>query len=125
MLPFGNPNTIADNVVFFTDFDAVTGQTQGVAGDSGSPTFVGVGGSLALLGTHSAIISSSPAQTIDVFIPAYYSAINSQLSLDGYSFGAFVAIPEPGSWAAVVGGFAALAGAWRRRRHNRAGTQPD
>lgn len=68
MLPFGSPSGdgTSDNVVFFTDFDAVTGETQGQGGDSGSPSFVGIGGTLALIGTHSAIVDASPDQTIDV-----------------------------------------------------------
>jgi hypothetical protein len=115
MLPFGTGNGTSDNVVFFTDFDSVTGQTQGQGGDSGSPSFVGVGGSLALIGTHSAIVDASPDQTIDVLIPAYYNEINSRLALDGYSFGAFVAIPEPGTWTSLCG-LIALLGAWYSRR---------
>lgn len=121
MLPFGFPNGTADNVIFITDYDAVTGQTQGVSGDSGSPSFVGVGGSLALIGTHSAIVDASPDQTIDVLIPAYFSQINSQLALDGYTFGAFVtAIPEPSTWAVWCGLIALVAAGQRRRRLLRA-----
>ena len=104
MLPFGTGNGTADNVVFITDYDAVTGQTQGASGDSGSPSFVGVGGSLALIGTHSAIVDASPDQTIDVLIPAYFGQINARLALDGYAFGTYVsAIPEPSTWGALVG----------------------
>jgi len=117
MLPFPTGNGTADNWVFLTDYDSVTGQTQGVAGDSGSPSFVGVGGSLALIGTHSAIVDASPDRTIDVLIPAYYSQINARLALDGYSFGAFVAVPEPSTWAAWVG-LVALVAAWHRRRRS-------
>jgi len=120
MLPFGSPNGTADNAVFITDYDAVTGQTQGQAGDSGSPSFVGINGSLALLGTHSAIVTdASPTQTIDVFVPYYYSAINTRLALDGYSFGAFVAVPEPSTYAALFGLVALGWAGWRRRRSGR------
>lgn len=119
MLPFGSPNGTLDNVIFTTDYDPVSGQTQGQGGDSGSPTFVNVNGNLALLGTHSAIdTTSSPNLTLDVLIPAYYSQINSRLALDGYGFGTFVAVPEPSTWA-VLGGLAAVGwavGARRRRR---------
>ena len=118
MLPFGTPDSTADNVVFFTDYDSVTGQTQGVTGDSGSPSFVAIGGSLALIGTHSAIVDASPDQTIDVLVPAYFSQVNTRLALDGYSFGAFVAIPEPATWV-TMGGVIALATACIRRRVNR------
>jgi hypothetical protein len=119
MLPFGSPDSVSDNVVFVTDYDAVTGQTQGQSGDSGSPSFVAIGGSLALLGTHSAIdTESSPDRTIDVFVPSYYTAINDRLALDGYSFGAFVAIPEPSTWT-VCGGLLAFAAACLRRRSRR------
>ncbi len=118
MLPFGGPaDGTLDNVIFTTDYDAVTGQTQGAPGDSGSPTFVAVGGSLALIGTHSAIVDATPDNTIDVLVPAYYSQINTRLGLDGYTFGAFVAIPEPSAWAAVIGVFV-FAAAWQRARRN-------
>lgn len=117
MLPFGAPNGVIDNTVFITDYDSVTGQTQGQGGDSGSPTFFPVNGTLALIGTHSAIDSgSSPVRTFDVLIPAYYNAINTQLAADGYTFGAFTAIPEPSTWAALAGGAALAFAAGRRRR---------
>jgi len=119
MLPFGSPNSVDDNVVFLADYDAFSGQTQGQSGDSGSPSFVAIGGSLALLGTHSAIDTvSSPTRTIDVFVPSYYTAINDRLALDGYSFGAFVAVPEPSTWAVLVG-LLVLAVACLRRRSRR------
>jgi hypothetical protein len=116
MLPFPSGDGTADNFVFTTDYDSVTGQTQGAVGDSGSPSFVGIGGSLALIGTHSAIVDASPKQTIDVLVPAYYTQINARLALDGYTFGAYVsAIPEPSTWAALAG-LPALAVACHRRR---------
>lgn len=118
LLPFGSPNGVADNVVFLTDYDAVTGQTQGEGGDSGSPSFVGIGESLALIGTHSAVTSASPLQTVDVFIPSYYNQINGRLALDGYSFGAFVAIPEPSDMAVILGAVALAAVIISRRRNS-------
>lgn len=117
MLPFGAPNGVTDNTLFVTDYDSVTGQTQGQSGDSGSPTFFPINGTLALIGTHSAIDStSSPVRTFDVLVPAYYNAINTQLAADGYTFGAFTAIPEPSTWAALAGGAALAIAAFRRRR---------
>ncbi|MBI5693304.1 MAG: trypsin-like serine protease [Verrucomicrobia bacterium] len=117
LLPFGSPNGTFDNVVFVTDFDSVSGQTQGQAGDSGSPSFVSVNGSLALVGTHSAVNTSvSPNQTVDVLVPYYYSQINARLALDGYTFGAFAAIPEPSELAALTGAGALGVATYLRRR---------
>ncbi len=118
LLPFGSPDGFTDNSLIVTDFDSVSGQTQAQSGDSGSPSFIDVNGTLALVGTHSAINSNSPPQTFDVFIPAYYTQINNQLGADGYSFGAFTAVPEPASWGIAFGAIALGAGYYRRRRCN-------
>jgi hypothetical protein len=117
ILPFGAPNGVIDNTVFITDYDSVTGQTQGQGGDSGSPTFFPVNGALALIGTHSAVDNgSTPVRTFDVLVPAYYNAINTQLAADGYTFGAITAIPEPATWATLAGAAGLALAVIRRRR---------
>ncbi|HVU23832.1 MAG TPA: trypsin-like serine protease [Opitutus sp.] len=121
LLPFGSGNGTADDYLFVTDYDAVTGDTQAQSGDSGSPTFTVVNGSLVLLGTHSAISTSgSPAHTYDVLAPAYYTEINQYLQLDSQSWSAYVvsAIPEPAA-TATFAGLVALGSWWARRRRSR------
>jgi hypothetical protein len=117
MLPFGTGDLVADDVLLRTDYDSVTGESQGRVGDSGSPTFVNVNGTLAIVGTHSAVDeSASPNLTYDVLTPYYYPEINAELTAGGYGFATFTAIPEPGGWAAIAGGLALLARHLARRK---------
>ncbi len=112
LLPFGGGNGVADSTLFSTDHDSATNETQGESGDSGSPTFITSGSTLALVGIHSAIDTApTPDLTFDSFVPNYFSQINSLLSADGFSL---QAIPEPSSWGALAG-LAGLAMVLRRR----------
>lgn len=117
LLPFGNPNGTVDSILFTTQFDSVTGESQAQGGDSGSPTFIVASGQLALVGVHSAINGAPPPDlTFDSFVPSFFTQINNLLGSDGFSFGALTAVPEPSTTALLVGiGSLAFAG-WRRRR---------
>lgn len=126
LLPFGHTDTQPnDSVISVMDFDPVTGEAQGQGGDSGSPTFVRVGGNqLALFGIHSAINANPPPQQTYDSLPLFaaYSQIDAAVIAAGYAPGwgvyDFTAspIPEPASAAALAGLGAALAGGLRRRR---------
>ena len=86
-----------------------------VGGDSSGPLFVPYNGSLARIGTHSAVGTDddTPGVTynFDNFIPAYLSEMTSQ----GISF---TTVPEPAQ-AGVVFAFCAVAGFWLRRWRQR------
>jgi len=116
MLPFGGGNGVVDSVLFSTDLDPAAGQSQGEAGDSGSPSLYLSGSSLSIVGIHSAI-DTMPLNdlTYDSFIPTYASQINGRLALDGYSLGM---IPEPSTYALWAG--AAILGLAHRLRSRRA-----
>lgn len=117
MLPFGGGNGTPDSIVMVTQFDPITGETQAQAGDSGSPTFFVAGGQLTIIGVHSAINGAPPPElTIDTFVPSFYTQINGLLGSDGFSFGALVAVPEPGTTALLAGLTALSLVIWRRRR---------
>ncbi|MCX6952253.1 MAG: hypothetical protein NTV51_08820 [Verrucomicrobia bacterium] len=120
LYPLGNPNGVADSLYFHMDFDPITGQAQGQGGDSGSPTFSTVGGSLSLVGVHSAIGTiGSDAATFDNFLawPTILAQINDVAAASGQTVGLTVtAIPEPATTAALAGVFALGAVCWRRRR---------
>jgi hypothetical protein len=65
-------------------------QAQGESGDSGSPSFVVLGGTLALVGIHSGIQTTGTTfdgtnKTFDQFIPYYVNQINTIVSAQGYS----------------------------------------
>ncbi len=114
----GGTGTLDDYVTVY-DYDSVSGQTQGEGGDSGSPTFVAFNGQLLLIGTHSAVsTSSNPTLTLDVLTPAYYTQINQILAGDGQSWGAIVItpVPEPATIAALMAAAALGVSAVRRRR---------
>ena len=125
LLPFGSGNGVDDSAIAVMDYDAVSGQAQAQAGDSGSPTFARIAnGDLAFFGTHSAIDgSSSPQKTYDS-LPVYsFDQINGLLGADGYSWayytgGVVASIPEPASVAWLLGG-AALASTLGLRRRGR------
>ena len=115
LLPFGNGNGTADSILLETQFDSVTGESQARSGDSGSPTFIVASGQLVIVGVHSAINGSPPPDlTLDSFLPGYYSGINARLNLDGFTFGALTAVPEPGTTVLLAGLAALAAGFWRR-----------
>ena len=76
-----------------------TGEARLVGGDSGSPTFTFIGGSLALLGTHSAIGTIEGVDySFDNFIPIYLS----QMAPLGIEFSV---VPEPSRAVLVMMGF--------------------
>ncbi len=54
-------------------------------GDSGSPTFVPVGGTAALVGVHSYVVTGGdPYECYDVFVPHYVSELDAEMLADGY-----------------------------------------
>ena len=83
-------------------------QLQG--GDSSSPTFIEVDGSLALVGVHSLVgeTQDETAQVnFDVFVPYYVDDLNAVLG----GYGEWVTeVPEPAGWCGLVAGL----GLWRR-----------
>jgi hypothetical protein len=88
MLPFAGPDGLLDDTLFATNYDQVNGEAQAQGNDSGSPTFTIANGRLAIVGTHSAVGTSSlPYTTNDVLLNAYFDKINARLALDGYVFG--------------------------------------
>jgi hypothetical protein len=117
LYPLGNPDTVVDSLYFYTDFGAVTGQTQGQGGDSGSPTFAPFGGSLTLVGVHSATgtIGGNPNPiTFDNFLA--FPSIFTQIQAVAPGASLYVtAIPEPTTVALIAGLFALGLAAGRRR----------
>lgn len=98
VLPFGQPDNVADNVLFITEWHAVPGQAQAQGNDSGSPTFVVYHGKLALIGTHSAVnVTQMPYLTVDVLVPGYFTQIKAHLAKDGYEFGNAAAAAPTGN----------------------------
>jgi hypothetical protein len=84
------------------------------AGDSGSPTFLPVGGALQLLGARYALASGTFGVTpinisFDSFLPAYRDQIL-----------AMTAVPEPSSLALCTAALAAAAAGYRRARRRAA-----
>lgn len=122
LYPLGSPDGTTDSLYFHTDFDPVTGQAQGQSGDSGSPTFATIGGSLSLIGVHSAIgtISGNPNQiTFDNFLaaPSILGQIGDIAANSGQNVTLLVtAIPEPATEAALAGALALGVVVWRRRQ---------
>lgn len=54
-------------------------------GDSGSPSFVAIGGKAAVVGTHTAVLNAAgTVTTFDSFLPAYVAPVNTVLEADGY-----------------------------------------
>jgi V8-like Glu-specific endopeptidase len=121
LYPLGAPDLIADSLYFYTDFDAVTGQTQGQGGDSGSPTFAPIGGILTLVGVHSAIgnVGGNPNPiTFDNFLafPSILNQISSVTAASSQTVTLYVtAIPEPAACASLVGALFLGIAAYRRR----------
>lgn len=123
LYPLGTPNGVTDSLYFHMDFDPVTGQAQGQGGDSGSPTFATIGGSLSIVGVHSAIGTlGSNAATFDNFLawPTILAQINDVAAASGQTVSLTVtAIPEPATGAVMAGALALGTVLWRRRRSNR------
>jgi hypothetical protein len=98
--------------VFISDFDIVTGESQGATGDSGGAAFFKNGANWELAGIMGAIglYQNQPANTAVLGNVTYYA--------DVANYRSFIlgAIPEP-SEVALAGGLAAMAVvAWRRRK---------
>jgi len=100
-------------------FDAAGGAGESEAylmvGDSGGPSFVAVGGALALVGVHSFHSSAAPsdgAQSGDCFLPFYVGPIGEVMI--GEQADLFTPVPEP--TASAVWCFAILTSLARRRR---------
>ena len=127
LLPFGHTDPQpADSVVAVMDFDPVSGEAQAQGGDSGSPSFVRItGNQLALFGIHSAINAAPPPEQTYDSLPllSAYDPINNALVSAGYEgWGYYTggvitpsAVPEPATFAALLG-LVALGGAVSRRR---------
>lgn len=83
-------------VVFNYDDAHDPGTFRAVEGDSGWPSFVSVGGKLALLGLHYDVTSpASGMVAVDTFVPYYVPAIDAAIG-PNYTVG-LIAIPEPSS----------------------------
>lgn len=74
--------------LFRFDYDTVSGGPNDchfVVGDSGSPSFVMVGGQPALVGVHTTVGSSgSMIYNYDTFVPHYVAQVDAQLQSSGY-----------------------------------------
>ena len=94
----------------------LSGNSLVESGDSSSPTFVPVGnGRLALLGTHSLLLTSGGSNpslglSVDNFIP-YYAV---SMANDGINFSIISVVPEPSRFLLLLLGACALL--WRRHR---------
>lgn len=105
----GNQDGVADTYTVYHTDDGQAGNTRYESGDSSSPLFVPLNGSLTLIGTHSAAGPGTDGKyySTDNFIPIYLD----QMAADGILF---TPIPEPTS--AVFYASLALASfaVWRR-----------
>jgi hypothetical protein len=113
---YSNYNLVSDGpmtVGLITTYDPISGEAQGQSGDSGGALFYQLlDGSWLLSGILSGIGTIEGTQfTASVAIAAYYSDI---ISIVGNQISV---IPEPATWAVIIGG-CSLAGACmiRRRR---------
>ncbi len=106
-----NDDTIADNYgIGYSYHSNQPGDSMFEGGDSSSPTFAVVNGSLALLGTHSGTTTvGGIPYSIDTFIPTYFDQMRAQ-GID------FAAVPEPARGVLLLLGACALL----RRRHRAA-----
>jgi hypothetical protein len=100
---------------FVADFDAVSGQTQGAVGDSGGAAFYFNGSTWELAGIMGAIgtFSGQPGST------AVFGNVTYLIDLASYNGAIVSAIPEPAEIGCVIGGLAAGAAVWARRRRLR------
>lgn len=107
-----------------TDFDPVVGEAQGTVGDSGGALFFQSGGNWVLGGVLSAIANANGMDyTIVSNVASYRSQI---LALTGSPMGAgqtnpaatdgSTPIPEPSTYAAILGGLIFGAMIWNRKR---------
>lgn len=107
----GNHST----VVFSYDDSPFVGAFRAAEGDSSWPSFLSVGGKLALLGLHYDItppVTGSVA--VDTFVPYYVPAINAAIG-PTYSLG-LIPIPEPSSALLALAGVGLAAARLRRWR---------
>ena len=74
--------------LFRFDYNTVSGGANDchfVEGDSGSPSFVMVGGQAALVGVHTLVDPGSPIiASYDTFVPHYAAQVDAQLQSSGY-----------------------------------------
>lgn len=111
---FGIYDLSGDNVddnfgAFYFDDLGPAGEVRFESGDSGSPTFVNLGGQLALIGTHAAMgMIDTQYVSVDNFMPVFLG----QMQGAGIPF--LVIAPEPGRATLVA--LAIGAGFMRRRR---------
>ncbi|MFA7345627.1 MAG: PEP-CTERM sorting domain-containing protein [Terrimicrobiaceae bacterium] len=99
-----NFDNLNDTYVMTFTQGAGAGEALLQGGDSGSPTFVPWNGSLALVGTHSAVNGST---SYDTFLPAYMQSLDNQ----GIPFNT---VPEPSSCFLIFAGLGGVAFARRK-----------
>lgn len=106
-----NDDAIADNYgIGYSYHSNQPGDSMFEGGDSSSPTFAVVNGSLVLLGTHSGTTTvGGIPYSIDTFAPTYFDQMTAQ-GID------FAAVPEPARGVLLLLGACALL----RRRHRAA-----
>ena len=102
------------DVLYAYDDPGVNYEAVVTSGDSGAPTFVPYGDSLALVGTHwyyySVEGSPDPAGSGDPFLPSYADDIETAMVSESLTF-----VPEPVALPAFLLGMAVLAGRRQRR----------
>ena len=103
-------------VGLFTDYDTVAGEAQAQGGDSGGALFYEVSaGNWWLSGIISGIDTvSNPDITVSVALGAYYNDI---VAIVGSPL---TAVPEPATWAAILGAIALIGTIAMRRRRSSA-----
>lgn len=109
LYPLGSGDSVADTYTIYHVDGGQPGNTRYQSGDSSGPLFVPWNGTLALVGTHSAIGTDSSGNfyNFDNFIPTYLS----EMAARGI---AFTVVPEPAdyTWGAALA-LVALAAARR------------
>ncbi len=97
-------DSVSDNFgSFYFDDLAPAGEARFEGGDSGSPTFVSIGGQLALIGTHAAVGAIGPQYvSVDNFIPVFLG----QMQTAGIPF--LTIAPEPGRAVLLIWASAAV-----------------
>ncbi len=112
---YGNYTLVSEGPTTFglvTDYDAVAGETQAQGGDSGGALFYEVStGNWWLSGIISGVDTvSNPDITVSVALGYYYNDIV------GIVGSPLTAVPEPATWAALLGAFALIGTLVVRRR---------